>query len=396
MKLWSKALLGLVAGVIFGIFFPGITHYIKPVGDIFIQFIKMLVIPLVSSTVIVGVTGINDPKRLGRVGIKTISLYLISASFAVAIGLFMGKIFHPGLGIVLGEVTLSSPIEPRSALETVLGIIPSNPVEAMVKQNVLQVIVFSLLLGIGLSFGGRKTQPVIRFFEGLAEGMYRLTAIIMEIAPYGVFALIAYVSSTYGLAMLLPLGKVLLGIYLGSIIHMVLVLGVCVFMFGRLNPIRFFRAIADAIVFAFSTASSAGTLPITLRCVRKNLGISKKIASFTIPLGATINMDGTAIYQGVAALFVAQAYGIDLSIGNYATIIVASTIASIGTAGIPGAGLIVLALVLNSVGLPIEGIAIIAGIDRVLDMVRTTTNVVGDCAITYLVARSEGEVKIKG
>jgi Na+/H+-dicarboxylate symporter len=252
--------------------------------------------------------------------------------------------------------------------------------------------VFAILLGISLILAGKVAEPVIRVMEGVAEGMYKMTAIVMELAPYGVFALMASVSAQYGLDILIPLIKVLFGVYLGCIIHAVVTLGGSIAFIARLNPLPFFQGIVDALAVAYTTASSSGTLPITIRCARRNLGVSDSISSFVLPLGATINMDGTAMYQGVAALFIAQAYGIDLIFSDYVMIILTSTLASIGSAGVPGAGLIMLTLVLNSVGLPIEGIAIIAGIDRILDMARTTVNVVGDCMVTVLVAKSEGEL----
>ena len=222
--------------------------------------------------------------------------------------------------------------------------------------------------------------------------MYKLTAIVMELAPYGVFALMAFIAQKYGLTVLVPLLKVLFGVYVGCLLHAFITISGALSFIGRLNPFRFFKGIIDALAIAYSTASSSGTLPVTIRCARKNLGVSDSISSFVLPLGATINMDGTAMYQGVAALFIAQAYGIDLTVGNYITIILTSTLASIGSAGVPGAGLIMLTLVLNSVGLPVEGIALIAGIDRVLDMARTTINVAGDCMVTVLIAKSEGEL----
>ena len=300
-------------------------------------------------------------------------------------------------GATLHRVDDNSP-DPYQAppfIDTLLDIIPRNPVKSMTDGKVLQIIVFAILLGVSLNLAGKPAQPVIKFFEGLSEGMYKMTAMIMELAPYGVFALMASVSSQYGLDILVPLIKVLFGVYLGCIIHAFVTLGGSVALFGRLNPIPFFQGIVDALAVAYTTASSSGTLPITIRCARRNLGVSDSISSFVLPLGATINMDGTAMYQGVAALFIAQAYGIDLTFGNYMTIILTSTLASIGSAGVPGAGLIMLTLVLNSVGLPIEGIAIIAGIDRILDMARTTVNVVGDCMVTLLVAKSEGELDEK-
>lgn len=395
MKLWVKIVLGLVLGVLFGAVAGDSAQMVKPIGDLFINCIKMLIVPLIFSSLLVGVTGMNDPKQMGRVGLKTFALYLITTAVAITIGLGIGTIFQPGKGVDLGSTATIQIKEAQPLSQTFTQLVPQNPVKAMADGNVLQIIVFAILMGLSLNFAGKKAQPVVTFFEGFAEGMYKLTAIIMELAPYGVFALMAYVSSEYGLSVLLPLIKVILGVYLGCIIHALVTLAGSIALFGKLNPMKFFNGIIDALVVAYTTASSSGTLPITIRCARRNLGVSDSISSFVLPLGATINMDGTAMYQGVAALFIAQAYGIDLTMGNYMTIILTSTLASIGSAGVPGAGLIMLTLVLNSVGLPIEGIALIAGIDRILDMARTTVNVVGDCMVTVLIAKSEGELDLK-
>mgnify|MGYP000868284444 CR=1 FL=1 len=395
MKLWTKILLGLVLGVLAGVFLPSFALFVKPVGDIFIQAIKMLIVPLIFSSLVVGVTGLKDPKKMGRIGMKTFAMYLLTTAVAITIGLGIGTILQPGAGIELSTTATIQAKEAAPFSETLINLIPKNPVKAMADGNVLQIIVFAILFGISLNLAGKAAEPLVKVIDGIAEAMYKLTAIVMELAPYGVFALMAYVAQAYGLSVLVPLMKVLFGIYLGCIVHAVVTLGGSVAFLARLNPVRFFKGIIDALAIGYSTASSSGTLPVTIRCARKTLGVSDTISSFVLPLGATINMDGTAMYQGVAALFVAQAYGIDLTMGNYVTIILTSTLASIGSAGVPGAGLIMLTLVLNSVGLPIEGIAIIAGIDRILDMARTTVNIVGDCMVTVLVAKSEKELDEK-
>ena len=391
MKLWVKIILGLVLGVISGVLFPSFSEAVKPLGDLFILSIKMLIVPLIFSSLVVGVTGLKDPKKMGRIGIKTFALYLLTTAVAISIGLAIGTIFKPGKDVSLSSTQTITAKEPQSFSETFLNIVPKNPVKSMADGNVLQIIVFAILFGMALNLSGKPGEPVIKVVDGIAEAMYKLTAMVMELAPYGVFALMAYISQKYGLEVMLPLAKVLIGVYLGCIVHALITLGGTVTFVARLNPLLFFKGIVDALSVAYSTASSSGTLPITIRCARKNLGVSDSISSFVLPLGATINMDGTAMYQGVAALFVAQAYGIELAFGHYVTIILTSTLASIGSAGVPGAGLIMLTLVLNSVGLPVEGIAIIAGIDRVLDMARTTVNVVGDCMVTLLIAKTENE-----
>lgn len=392
MKLWKKIILGLILGVIVGSVAKEKAVFLKPIGDLFINAIKMLIVPLIFSSLLVGVTGMNDPKKMGRVGLKTFFLYLLTTAVAITIGLGIGTILEPGTGVDIGSVSSLEQTKAVTLADTFTSLVPSNPIKAMSEGHVLQIIVFSILFGISLNFSGEKAKPVIEFFDGFAEGMYKLTAIVMEMAPYGVFALMSWVSSEYGFSVLIPLMKVVFGVYLGCLLHAFITLGGMVFLFGRANPVNFFKGIVDALAVAYSTASSSGTLPITIRCARKNLGISDSISSFVLPLGATINMDGTAMYQGVAALFIAQAYGIQLEFGHYVTIILTSTLASIGSAGVPGAGLIMLTLVLNSVGLPVDGIAIIAGVDRILDMARTTVNVTGDCAVTMIVAKSENEI----
>jgi Na+/H+-dicarboxylate symporter len=392
MKLWVKILLGLLLGVISGVLFPSFSENIKPLGDIFIRSIKMLIVPLIFSSLVVGVTGMKDPKKLGRIGIKTFSMYLLTTAVAITIGLSVGTLLKPGVGVDLGSATVTKAKEVQPFSETLVNLVPANPIQSMANGEVLPIIVFAILFGISLNLVGKKADPLVKVIDAIAEAMYKLTAIVMELAPYGVFALMAFISQKYGMAVLLPLLKVLFGVYLGCIIHALFALSGSVYFFAKLNPLTFLKGIIDALAIAYSTASSSGTLPVTIRCARKNLGVSDNLSSFVLPLGATINMDGTAMYQGVAALFIAQAYGIDLTFGNYVTIILTSTLASIGSAGVPGAGLIMLTLVLNSVGLPVEGIALIAGIDRVLDMARTTVNVIGDCMVTVLVSKSENEL----
>jgi Na+/H+-dicarboxylate symporter len=265
-------------------------------------------------------------------------------------------------------------------------------VGSLASGNILQIIVFALSLGIALNLIGEKGEPASKMFESLADAMYKLTELVMKLAPYGVFALMAWVSGKYGLDVLLPLIKVIGLVYLGCIIHVLVLGGGFVGLLGKLNPQRFYKGIIEAQIIAFTTTSSSGTLPASIKCATQNLGVSRTVSSFVLPVGATINMDGTALYQGVLALFIAQAFGIDLTTTDYLTIIATATLASVGTAGVPGAGLIMLSLVLTTVGLPLEGIAIVAGIDKILDMARTTINVTGDLMVTLLIGKSEGEL----
>ena len=407
MKLWMKILIGLGAGVVLGTVLNQMQtdapeavnygDYIKPVGDLFISGIKMLIAPLIFASLVVGVTSMKDPKQMGRVGIKTFALYLGTTAVAITIGLLLGTIIKPGAGLEGLEVERPPASEQRaeapSVSETIVNIVPTNPIAALTDNSkVLQIIFFAIIFGISINMAGEKGRPVANFLEGMAEVMYKLTSLVMEFAPYGVFALMTWVASTYGLEILRPLVKVIFGVYLGCFLHAGITLAGMLLILGRLRPGPFFKGIFDAQAVAFSTASSSGTLPVTLRCAQENLGVSKTVSSFVLPLGATINMDGTAMYMGVAALFVSQFYGIPLEFSDYVMIIFTATLASIGSAGVPGAGLIMLTLVLTSVNLPVEGIAIVAGIDRILDMARTMINVTGDSMVSVLVAKSEGEL----
>ncbi len=394
LKLWQKIIIALVLGVIVGPILGPYGEYVKPIGSLFINLIKMLIVPLIFSSLVVGICSMDDIKKMGRIGAKSFGIYLLTTAIAITIGLIIGTLLQPGAGLEMElPKDMAAGKEAPAFIQTLLNMVPKNPVAAMSSGAVLQIIVFALMLGVAINLAGEKGRPVAAIFESFAEIMYKMTHIVMAFAPYGVFALMAWVSGKYGLDVLLPLGAVVLGVYVGCIVHVLLTLtGGGIMLFARLNPVRYWRGIIDAQAVAFTTTSSSGTLPVTLECARTNLGVSKPVSSFVLPLGATINMDGTALYQGVAALFVAQAFGIDLSTGQYVTIILTSTLASIGSAGVPGAGLIMLSLVLTSVGLPLEGLAIIAGIDRILDMARTTVNVTGDLMVSVLVAKSEGEL----
>lgn len=395
LKLWHKIMMGLVLGVIAGIILGPKVKYLKPIGDLFINAIKMLVVPLVFTSLITGVTSINDPKKMGRVGIKTIAFLLCTTSIAVCMGFFFSsKIIKPGIGMHLTATNTQEVRHVTSLSETFVNIIPSNPIGAMAKGDLLQTVVFAILLGIAISLVGKKVQPLAQMMEFGAEAMYKLTAIVMEAAPYGIFALIAWVCGTYGLKTLIPLIKVIGCVYAGCLTHGILTYSLILLIIG-LNPFKFYRAIADTITMGFATSSSSGTLPVTIRCANENLGVPKHIANFVLPLGATIDMNGTALYQGVCAVFISQAYGIPLQPFHYVIIVLTSVLAAIGTAGVPSSGLIMLSMVLSAVGLPLEGVGLIAGIDRILDMARTALNVTGESLVALLVARSEGELDTK-
>lgn len=388
-------MIGLVLGTITGVMLGEDATVLKPIGTAFIASIKMLVMPLIFVSLVCGVTAVKDVTRMGRIGVKTFVTYIITTSIAIPIGLALAIWLEPGVGMDLGRAASIEVNTAPSILDTLLGIIPTNPFAAFATGNVLQIILFAILLGIAINLVGEKADPVRKVFDAFAEVMYKLTDIVISFAPFGVFALIATTAGTYGLEVLLPLGKVILGVYLGCIIHAVVTLGGGLALLTRLNPIQFFKGIFEAQLVAFSTTTAAGTLPVTMACARQNLGVSKDIASFVLPVGTTINLDGTALYQALTAVFIAQAYGIDLGMAEYVMILLTAVLASIGTASVPGGGLIVLSLVLTSVGLPLEGIALVAGIDRILDMARTTVNVTGDAAVAVLIAHSEGELDKK-
>ncbi len=392
VPLWQQILVGLVLGVVVGMLFKSLAQGLAPVGALFLNAIKMLIVPLVFVSLVAGITAMSDSAKLGRISVKTISIYLITTAFAVSIGLAFGTLFSPGEGMNMVASGSEEAKQAPSLVQILVGLVPTNPVTAFAEGNILQIIVFAIALGVSMNLVGEKAAPVVRLFDSLAEVFYKLTDLVMRFAPIGVFALIAGVVASHGIEVLLPLAGVIGVIYLASIAHLLLVYGGLIGGLARLSPLRFFRGIAPALAVAFSTSSSSGTLPVSIECARKNLGVSQGVAGFVLPVGATINMDGTAIYQGVLALFIAQAFGIDLNAGQYLMIILTATLASIGTAGVPGAGLIMLGLVLTSVGLPLEGVALIAGIDRILDMARTTVNVAGDLMTTTLVGSSEKEL----
>ena len=392
VPLWQQILVGLVLGVVVGMLFKSFALALAPVGALFLNAIKMLIVPLVFVSLVAGITAMSDSAKLGRISVKTIAIYLITTAFAVSIGLAFGTLFSPGEGMNMVASGSEEAKQAPSLVQILVGLVPTNPVMAFAEGNILQIIVFAIALGVSMNLVGEKAAPVVRFFDSLAEVFYKLTDLVMRFAPIGVFALIAGVVASHGIEVLLPLAGVIGVIYLASIAHMLLIYGGLIGGLARLSPLRFFRGIAPALAVAFSTSSSSGTLPVSIECARKNLGVSQGVAGFVLPVGATINMDGTAIYQGVLALFIAQAFGIDLNAGQYLMIILTATLASVGTAGVPGAGLIMLGLVLTSVGLPLEGVALIAGIDRILDMARTTVNVAGDLMTTTLVGSSEKEL----
>ncbi|WP_202709952.1 dicarboxylate/amino acid:cation symporter [Sporosalibacterium faouarense] len=403
-KLTKRILIGLVLGAAFGIllsFIPEgyvrdtilIDGLISMVGGVFISGIKMLVVPLVFVSLVCGASALGDPKKLGRVGAKTLLFYLVTTCIAITLALGIGSLINPGVGLDLSNIVKEEPTigASKSFVDVIIGMVPSNPINALASGEMLQIIVFALLTGISLSLVKEKAQPVVDLFEALNTLMMKMVMIIMMVAPVGVFALITKTFATVGFEAMIPLLKYMIAVILALILHAGLTYMGMLSTIGKLNPIQFFKNFIPAMGVAFSTASSSGTLPVTLETAEERCGVSKNIASFTLPLGATINMDGTAIMQGVAVIFISQVYGIDLSIQALLTVVLTATLASVGTAGVPGVGLITLSMVLQSVGLPIEGIALIIGIDRLLDMTRTVVNITGDTVCTILISKSENE-----
>jgi len=398
--IWKIAI-GFIIGIVLGFIIgpmadstPLIKNALLPtldlIGKIFLALLKMLIVPLVFASLVCGAGSIGDPKTLGRIGIKIMALYIITTAIAIVIGLVLGNIMQPGIGLSIAGVTGEAKAA-GSISDVILNLFPANPLKALVDGQMLQIIVFALFLGVAAALAGEKGKLFLDFNNSLAETMYGVTAIVMKTAPFGVFALIAVTAAKYGFAVLAPFAKVIAAVYIGCFLQAILVYSGIVTFITRKSPRWFFSGVKEAMLSAFVTRSSSATLPITMRNVQENLGVSEKISSFTLPLGATVNMDGTALYQGVCALFIAQAFGIPLSLGAQVGILLTATLASIGTAGVPGAGLIMLSMVVTGAGLPIEGVGLVAGIDAVLDMARTCINVTGDMACTTAVAKSEGE-----
>jgi DAACS family dicarboxylate/amino acid:cation (Na+ or H+) symporter len=388
MKIFIALLLGIATGAILG----ENAIYLKPIGQIFLGLINMIILPLVLASMTVGITSIHDPEKLSRVGLKTLFIYLTTTVVAIAIGMSTAYLFQPGQSLDLKPTGEIHEVEALSLGDIFLSIVPSNPIASMAEGNILQVIVFAIFLGLAINFSGPKGRPFLSVMESLADVMYRLTSIIMEFSPIGVFAIMAWVSGSFGLAILLPLAKFLVLYYAACFFHMGTVFCGILKYLARVKPMPFFKGMSDAIMMAFSTCSSSATLPVSMHCAQENLGVSKNISSFVLPLGSTINMNGSALFQGMSAVFIAQAYGLELSVQALITIVVTATLGAIGAAGIPGTGFIMLTVVFSSVGIPIEGLALLAGIDRIREMISTVLNILGDAVCAVYVAKQEGEL----
>ncbi|GAB1488212.1 dicarboxylate/amino acid:cation symporter [Opitutaceae bacterium] len=371
----------------------GLTEgLLQVVGRVFLASLQLLVVPLVFISLVCGSAALDDVRKVGRIGLKTASLYLFTTATAVAIALAIAVVVQPGRGFELSTDTTFVPGEAPPLTEIIVNIFPSNPVRAMAEGNMLQVIVFAVLLGLALVMAGDAGKRILGLFEDANAVMMKLVTIIMVVAPYGVFALLARTFAAEGFAAIAPLAKYFVLVLAVLLIHGLGVYPLLLKVLTRLSPLQFLRNVRAVPIFAFSTASSSATLPVALETAEKRMGIGNPVASFTLPLGATVNMDGTAIMQGVATVFIAGAYGLTLTLSDYGMVVLTATLASIGTAGVPGVGLVMLSMVLNQVGLPVEGIALIIGVDRLLDMVRTAVNVTGDLVVSCIVAKSEGQL----
>ncbi|ANH78323.1 dicarboxylate/amino acid:cation symporter [Candidatus Chlamydia sanziniae] len=397
MKLWMKIFVGLFVGVILGLFLEDKAIFFKPIGDIFLNLLSMIVYPLIFCSMVLGIASISDMKKLGRIGMKSVGLYLATTAVAIVIGLCFAGIFHPGRGCdfsgALVEPVVANPERTMAHfLSLISQVFPSNPIRAFVEGNILQIIIFAIFLGVAMRLVGERGRPIAKCIESFSEIMLRMVNMIMSFAPYGVGASMAWISGNHGLVVLWQLGKFVLVYYMACFFHATLVFGGMVRFGCKLSFIKFLSSMMDAISCAVSTASSSATLPVTMRCVSKNLGVSSEISGFILPLGATVNMNGTAIFQGMAAVFIAQAYNCPLSLSSLILLVITATFSAVGSAGVPGGGMITLGSVLASVGLPIQGIAVLAGIDRLRDIVGTPMNILGDAVVATYVASGEEEL----
>ncbi len=364
------------------------------VGQIFINSLKMLVVPLVFVSLVCGTNSLTDPSKLGRLAGKSILLYVGTTAIAITIAIALAIVVAPGEGVNMTAGTNYQASQAPGLAQVIIGMFPSNPIDAMAKGNMLQVIVFSVLFGVAMAMAGKAGERLGVLFEDLNTIIMKLVTILMNLAPWGVFALMAKLFATMGWGTFGALVKYFLLVMVVLAVHAFISYPIILKLLSGLNPLMMLKKMRDAAIFGFSTSSSSATLPVTMETATNKLGVKSSVASFTIPLGSTINMDGTAIMQGVATVFIAQVFNQDLSLADYLMVILTATLASIGTAGVPGVGLIMLAMVLQQVNLPVEGIALIIGVDRLLDMTRTSVNITGDCMVACIVAKSEGELDI--
>ncbi|OAO04420.1 dicarboxylate/amino acid:cation symporter [Parasphingorhabdus sp.] len=397
IPLWQRVVGALALGIVTGLLWGPGAENIKWVGDLFIRAIKMLIVPLIFFSLVSGIAALGDLKKFGDVGGKALLLFLATGAISVSLGLTMGTIFQPGVGLdIVMPTGIDIPAPASTSItQMILSLIPENPVMTMAQGQILPLIIFAMLFGVALLMAGEEAAPIVRAADAGALVMQKMTILVMELTPFGVFALMAWVAGSFGFEALVPLAKMVALNYAGCFIIILVVYPIIIKGIAKLSLADFFRGIIDAQAVAFSTASSNAALPVTLRCMQRNLGVSKSVSSFTVALGATINMDGTAMYLGLVALFGAQLYGIELSWMSYVLIALTATLGSVGAAGIPGSGLIMMSLVLSVIGVPLETIAFVAGINHIMDMMRTMTNVTGDATVSVAVARMAGEIDVE-
>ena len=396
IQLHWQILIALVLSILFGLNFPEYVKYISWMGDLFLRALMMVIVPLILSSIISGIANIGNAENLGRLGLKTLSYYLATSTFAILTGLFFVNIIQPGVGADLGFVAEVEGLDVArdSFGQTLLKMIPTNVFEAFANGRMLSIIFFSILFGFFITRTGEKSSKLLTgFFNATFDVMMKITMFVIRFTPYGVFGIVALqVSETGNIAELgAHMGIYMLTVFIGLVVHVTVTLPVLTRLLGRVNPFKHFKVLTTPLLTAFSTSSSSATLPLTMQAVEDNDGVSNKISSFTLPLGATINMDGTALYECVAAMFIAQAYGVDLTILQQIIVVITALLASIGAAGIPMAGLVMITVVLSTIGLPLEGVGLILAVDRILDMFRTATNVWSDSCGAVIIAKSEGE-----
>lgn len=395
MQIFIALVLAIIAGLLLQNYADFAENYIKPFGTIFLNLVKFIVVPIVLFSIMSGIISMRDIKKVGSIGLKTIVYYMCTTAFAITFGLIGGNLFKRLFPVVATTDLTYEAAEKTSFMDTIVNIFPSNFVSPMVEANMLQIIVMAILIGFAIILiGEEKNKRVVTACNDMNAVFMKCMEMILKLSPIGVFCLLCPVIAANGATIIGSLAMVLLAAYICYIVHAIVVYSISVKAIGGISPKTFFKEMLPAIMFAFSSASSVGTLPINMECVEK-MGVSREVSSFVLPLGATVNMDGTAIYQGVCAIFIASCYGIDLTLPQMLTIILTATLASIGTAGVPGAGMVMLAMVLTSVGLPVDGIALVAGVDRIFDMGRTTVNITGDASCCVVVNNLEKKKEAK-
>lgn len=394
MKSWVKILIGLLLGILVGLIMRENARIFYVFGEIFIRLLTMLVILIIFSSIVVGICHIQSPKRLGRIGFRTIGFYVITTLIAIGVGLVLAYLIKPGRGLEKIRVN----INPNHALtlrDLLLSLIPSNPFKAFSDGNVLQVIIFSIFFGVSILFAKEKGKPILHLLESVARVMHKLTHFVMYLAPYGVFALMASTIGKVGVAALFPLVKFLACNYIACLVQLLVVFSLALRYLAKVKIMPFFKGMKDAIVVAFTTSSSSATLPVSLECTQKHLGLSEDISGFVLSLGSTINMNGGAIGQAISAIFIAQAYGVYIGPVQIVILVLVCLFSAIGAPGVPGTGLVMLSLVLNVLGLPLEGISLVIGVDRLREMMSSVVNVMGDAVAAVFVAKKEGEINEK-